>query len=176
MGVLTALFIGVIAYSLRDTSAKEGGRAPQFTLVTNAGRHVTPEQFGGKVLVLNFWATWCGPCNEELPHVQKMAREFANEPFTVISISWDSDEGKWKDFIAKHEMTWLQYRDADHKLSERFGINAIPHYFTIDSDGVLTAEMLGSGNDVEGKIKKLLKRAKESKPAGIQTAALSSTN
>jgi peroxiredoxin len=103
--------------------------------------------------------------------VQHIAKEFANEPFTVISISWDADETKWKDFIAKHEMTWMQYRDADHKLSERFGVNAIPHYFTIDSDGVLTAEILGSGNDVEGKIKKLIKRAKEAKPVGTQVAS-----
>ena len=66
-------------------------------------------------------------------------------------------------------MTWFQYRDADHKLTERFGINAIPHYFTIDSDGVLTSEMLGSGSDVEGKLKKLIARAK-AKPAQPQTA------
>jgi hypothetical protein len=55
----------------------------------------------------------------------------------------------------------VQFRDADHKLSSSFGINAIPHYFTIDSDGVLTSEMLGSGNDVEGKLKKLVAKAKQ---------------
>ena len=54
----------------------------------------------------------------------------------------------------------MQYRDADHKLSEQFGVQAIPHYFTIDSDGVLTAEMLGEGSDVEGKLKKLLAKAR----------------
>jgi len=59
-------------------------------------------------------------------------------------------------------MTWVQYRDADHTLTNSFGINSIPHYFTIDSDGVLTAEMLGSGSNVEGKLKKLVARALES--------------
>ncbi len=150
--------------------------APAFEVTALDGTRFNLDNMGGRVVLIDFWATWCGPCNAELPHVQKIAREFANEPFTVISISWDSDEANWKDFIAKHEMTWLQYRDADHKLSDRFGINAIPHYFTIDSDGVLTAEMLGSGNDVEGKLKKLIKRAKESKPAPVQTAAFSSQN
>jgi hypothetical protein len=57
-------------------------------------------------------------------------------------------------------MTWVQYRDADHELSKRFGVDAIPNYFTIDSDGVLTSEMLGSGNDVEGKLKKLVAKAR----------------
>ena len=68
-------------------------------------------------------------------------------------------------------MTWLQYRDTDHELSKRFGVEAIPHYFTIDSDGVLTAEMLGEGSDVEGKLKKLVKRANDAKAA--QGAVLS---
>jgi hypothetical protein len=61
-------------------------------------------------------------------------------------------------------MTWVQYRDADHRLSNTFGVQAIPHYFTIDSDGVLTSEMLGSGSDVEGKLKKLIARAKAGHP------------
>ena len=73
-------------------------------------------------------------------------------------------------FIAKNEMTWEQYLDADHNLSTRFGISAIPHYFTIDSDGVLTAEMLGSGSDVEGKLKKLVAKAKAAKAAELATA------
>ena len=144
--------------------------APAFEVTALDGSHFNLDNMGGRVVLIDFWATWCGPCNEELPHVQKIAKEFANDPFVLISISWDDDEAKWKDFIAKHEMTWVQYRDADHKLSNEFGINAIPHYFTIDSDGVLTAEMLGSGNDVEGKIKKLIKRARESKAAPTQVA------
>jgi thiol-disulfide isomerase/thioredoxin len=150
--------------------------APAFEVTALDGSKFNLDNMGGRVVLIDFWATWCGPCNEELPNVQKIAKEFANEPFTVISISWDADETKWKDFIGKHEMTWLQYRDADHKLSERFGVNAIPHYFTIDSDGVLTAEILGSGSDVEGKIKKLIKRAKESKPIANQVASVSGTD
>jgi hypothetical protein len=63
----------------------------------------------------------------------------------------------------------VQYRDADHSLSNQFGINAIPHYFTIDSDGVLTAEMLGEDSDVEGKLKKLIAKAQAAK---VQEGAL----
>ena len=144
--------------------------APAFEVTALDGTRFNLDAMGGKVVLIDFWATWCGPCNEELPHMQKIAKEFAGQPLVIISVSWDSDEAKWKEFIAKHEMTWLQYRDADHTLSDRFGINAIPHYFTIDSDGVLTAEMLGSGSDVEGKLKKLIKRANEAKAASPQVA------
>ena len=93
--------------------------------------------------------------------MKRLAKEFAGQPLVIISVSWDKDETAWKNFIAKNEMTWVQYRDADHSLTNSFGINAIPHYFTIDSDGVLTSEMLGEGSDVEGKLKKLVARARQ---------------
>ncbi len=150
--------------------------APAFEVTTLDGTSFNLDNMTGRVVLVDFWATWCGPCKEELPNIQKIAKEFANEPLTIISISWDADEGQWKDFVSKHEMTWLQYRDANHQLSDRFGINAIPHYFTIDSDGVLTAEMLGSGHDVEGKLKKLLKRARESRPVATSVAEIKGTS
>jgi len=139
--------------------------APPFTVVALDGSKFNLDEMGGRVVLIDFWATWCGPCNEELPHIQKIAKEFAGQPLVIISVSWDRDEAKWKEFVNKHEMTWVQYRDADHELSKRFDVNAIPHYFTIDADGVLTAEMMGSGSDVEGKLKKLIAKAKAAKPA-----------
>ena len=141
--------------------------APPFTVTALDGSKFNLDAMGGRVVLIDFWATWCGPCNEELPQMKKIAREFAGQPLVIISVSWDSDETKWKNFIDKNEMTWVQYRDADHVLSKNFGVEAIPHYFTIDSDGVLTAEMLGSGSDVEGKLKKLIARAKAAPAAPV---------
>ena len=138
--------------------------APPFTVTALDGSKFNLDAMGGRVVLIDFWATWCGPCNEELPHMKKIAKDFAGQPLVIISVSWDSDETKWRDFINKNEMTWIQYRDADHHLSNLFEIHAIPHYFTIDSDGVLTAEMLGSGSDVEGKLKKLIAKAKAQAP------------
>lgn len=135
--------------------------APNFAVTTLSGKHFNLDDVGGKVVLIDFWATWCGPCNQELPHLQKLAAKYANDPFEIVSISWDSDEEKWKSFIAAHGMTWNQYRDANHRLSEVFGINSIPHYFTIDSDGVLTAENVGSGSMADSRIEKLVRRARE---------------
>jgi thiol-disulfide isomerase/thioredoxin len=145
-----------------DPSLAVHKMAPAFEVSALDGSKFNLDAMGGRVVLIDFWATWCGPCNEELPHVKKIAKEFAGQPLVIISVSWDSDETKWKNFINKNEMTWVQYRDADHSLSREFGVESIPHYFTIDSDGVLTAEMLGSGSDVEGKLKKLIARAKSS--------------
>jgi thiol-disulfide isomerase/thioredoxin len=149
--------------------------APAFEVTALDGSRFNLDAMGGRVVLIDFWATWCGPCNQELPHLKKIAAEFAGQPLVIISVSWDADEAKWKDFIGKHEMTWVQYRDADHKLSDRFGVNAIPHYFTIDSDGVLTAEMLGEGSDVEGKLKKLIRRANDAKASSQQVASVAAS-
>ena len=148
--------------------------APAFEVTALDGSKFNLDAMGGRVVLIDFWATWCGPCNEELPHMKKIAKEFAGQPLVIISVSWDSDEAKWKDFIQKNGMTWVQYRDADHKLSDQFAINAIPHYFTIDSDGVLTAEMLGEGSDVEGKLKKLIAKAQAAQK--VETAGTAQVN
>jgi thiol-disulfide isomerase/thioredoxin len=142
--------------------------APPFEVTAMDGTKFNLDAMGGRVVLIDFWATWCGPCNRELPHMKKIAKEFANDPLVIISVSWDSDEAKWKDFVAKNGMTWVQYRDTDHALSNEFGIDAIPHYFTIDSDGVLTAEMLGEDQDVEGKLKKLIAKAQAAKVQAAQ--------
>ena len=153
-----------------NPAASFAKHAPAFTVTALDGSKFTLDAMGGRVVLIDFWATWCGPCNEELPHMKKIAREFADQPLVIISVSWDSDPEKWKAFITKNEMTWMQYRDADHELSKRFGIDAIPHYFTIDSDGVLTSEMMGSGSDVEGKLKKLVARAKAAQATTMAAA------
>jgi thiol-disulfide isomerase/thioredoxin len=148
-------------------------RAPAFTVTALDGSKFTLDAMGGRVVLIDFWATWCGPCNEELPQMKRIAKEFAGQPLVIISVSWDSDAAKWKDFIAKNGMTWVQYRDANHELSTRFEVNAIPHYFTIDSDGVLTSEMLGSGSDVEGKLRKLQAKAKAAQASASASTAAS---
>ena len=141
--------------------------APAFAVTTTDGQRVSMDDLAGKVVLLDFWATWCGPCREALPHMQEIAKKFKGQPLVVLSVSLDTDEAKWKDFITKHEMTWLQYRDGGFTgpISKMFGVEAIPHTFTIDADGVLQDEHIGDAS-IEGKLKKLVSRAQE-----LQTTA-----
>ena len=133
--------------------------APAFTLTTSEGEQMSLDDMGGKVVLLDFWATWCGPCKESLPEIQRIAKKFADQPFVVISISSDKDENAWKNFIQRNHMTWPQYRDANGALSRAYGVSTIPHYFSIDTDGVLQSVKVGSGADVEGDVRKLVKKA-----------------
>jgi len=113
-------------------------------------------------VLLDFWATWCGPCRAALPHMQSIAKKFAGQPLVVLSVSLDRDPTKWKQFVEKNEMTWLQYYDGGFEgpISRLFDVHAIPHTFTIDADGVLQDENIGDAS-IEGKLKKLVARAKE---------------
>ena len=134
--------------------------APPFTLTSAGGKRFSLDDMGGSVVLLDFWATWCGPCNAELPHIKRIAQEFAGQPLVVISISGDRDAGKWQSFIDKNNMSWNQYRDADNQLSFAYGVSSIPRYFTIDADGILQDIQVGGGSDIDGKLKKLVAKAK----------------
>jgi thiol-disulfide isomerase/thioredoxin len=131
--------------------------APAFSVTTTAGQKLSMDDLQGKVVLLDFWATWCGPCCEALPHIKNVAKKFQGQPLVILSVSLDTDEAKWKEFIVKNEMSWPQYRDGSFggPIAKLFGVNAIPHTFTIDSYGVLQEEHVGDAS-IEGKLKKLL--------------------
>ena len=137
--------------------------APPFEITTASGQQVSLDDLKGKVVLIDFWATWCGPCREALPHIRGIVKKFQDQPLVVLSISLDDDENKWKDFVTKNQMTWLQYHEPEGfkgPIATSFGVHAIPHTFTVDADGVLQDEHIGDAA-IEGKLKKLLTRARE---------------
>lgn len=151
--------------------------APPFTATTLDGREISMDGLAGRVVLIDFWATWCGPCREALPNIQRIAHRFEGQPFVVLSISLDNDEDKWKSFVAKNKMTWLQVRDGgfNGKVSTKFGVNAIPATFSIDADGVLEDQHVGDA-DIEGKLKKMIARAVEKNNAKPASTAAPTTS
>ena len=154
---------------ISDPELARARMAPPFSVTTMDGQSVSLDELRGKVVLIDFWATWCPSCREAVPHIQKIAKKFQGEPLVILSVSLDEDEQKWKDFVAKNEMTWPQYRDASLKgaLATSFGVHAIPQTFTIDADGVLQDQHIGD-ESIEGKLKKLVGRARELQLAEAQ--------
>jgi thiol-disulfide isomerase/thioredoxin len=151
---------------LENIDLARANMAPPFSLTTLDGQRISMDGLAGKVVLIDFWATWCGPCREALPHIQAIAKKFDGQPLVVLSISMDSDEAQWRAFVEKSGLTWLQYRDGRFTgpLARQFNVNAIPSTFTIDADGVLEDQHVGDAN-IEGKLKKLIAQAASRKPA-----------
>jgi len=145
--------------------------APPFIATTLDGRQISMDSLAGKVVLIDFWATWCGPCREALPRIESIAHRFEGQPLVIVSVSLDNDEAKWRSFVDKNRMTWTQVRDgaSNGTVSKKFGVKAIPATFTIDADGVLEDQHVGDAN-IEGKLKKLVAHAAEMnnrKPAPV---------
>lgn len=136
--------------------------APDFSFTSLQGEHITLDDLKGKVVVLDFWGTWCPPCVESLPELRNLHKRYSKEPsFVLIGISSDSDEQKWKEFTEKNKMIWPQYRDRDRKILNAFNISAFPTYILIDHEGIVRFQSTGfnwtqSGN-LDAEIRKQVK-------------------
>lgn len=137
IAVLTLSLTGLIYYTLRDTSAKEGKPAPQFSLTTDQHRTITPTSFGGKVLVLNFWATWCSPCITEVPSLNQFQQKFAGDGVVVVAVSIDKNPDKYKAFLSKIPVAFQTYRDPNADVSSEYGTYMIPETYIIKNGVVM---------------------------------------
>ena len=136
--------------------------APDFSVTTAEGEYISLDELHGKVVLLDFWGTWCQPCVESVPGLRELNKKYGKDnSFVMISVSSDSDEGKWKDFIAKEKMVWVQYLDRERKVLRAFRIDRFPTYILLDSDGVIRYRSTGMSFDkeaiLEGVVKKQLK-------------------
>lgn len=132
---------------------------PDFAITTLDGRHIDSDDLLGKVVLLDFWSTWCGPCRASLPDLKSTARHFAKDGLIVISISADHDEATWREFVAKEKMEWPQYIDSDSKMRRLFSVHAFPTYMIIDSEGIIQPIVVGSGTFQQDKVEEEIKRA-----------------
>jgi cytochrome c biogenesis protein CcmG, thiol:disulfide interchange protein DsbE len=122
--------------------AKIGTVAPDFT-VQDADRKVTLSELRGKTVVLNFWASWCGPCIEETPSLVAMARKMRDHNVVVLAVSIDDDDAAYHKFIKDQGMDMLTVRDADKKSNDLYGTHVFPETYIIDRNGVLRRKVIG---------------------------------
>ncbi len=131
-------------------AAEPAGRpntiAPDFTRTDLSGRPLRLDQFRGRVVLLNFWATWCGPCIEEIPVFSRWQRQYGAGGLQVIGVSMDDDEAAVKRFLAKHAVPYPILM-GDAKLGKSFGgIYGLPQSFLIDAQGRIVSRKVGELN------------------------------
>lgn len=135
-----------------------GAKFPDFDEKDLDGKPLSIARFKGKVVLVDFWATWCGPCIAELPSVQAAYAKHRAKGFEIIGISLDSDRAKLDSFIADKKMTWPQYFDGkgwQSKLAGAYGVNSIPATYLLDGDGKIIAKNL-RGEALEEAVAKAL--------------------
>lgn len=127
-----------------------GSAAPDFKLPDINGLNVRLSDFRGKVILLNFWATWCPPCREEIPSMQSLYEKLNNNGLEIIAVSIDK-KGKEAvtPFVKNHQMTFRVLLDPEQEISTTYGVNAIPESFILDKEGKIVNKVTGALNWME---------------------------
>jgi len=136
----------------------KGAKFPDFDEKDVAGKPLSIASYKGKVVLLDFWATWCPPCRAELPSVIKTYEKHHPNGFEIIGISLDKEESKLTSFTKDKGMTWQQFYDGKgwgNKLAVKYGVQSIPATYLLDSEGKILAQDL-RGEDLEQAVAKAL--------------------
>lgn len=121
-----------------------GDSLPDLTFRTLDGKSVKLSELKSKVTVINFWATWCGPCVREMPSLQKLANEYAAKGLTVVGVNLDEDpEAVLAPFLAKHDIKFRSFVDPAGALADRFSVSGLPLTLVLDENRKLLLEQLG---------------------------------
>ena len=146
LALMFCAFFAVLYLSLHDNVVKAGDSAPDFSIKTETGKTVTARDFGGKLLMLNFWATWCQPCVQEVPSLDQLSRELAPKGLVVLGVSVDKDQKAYRDFIAKFHVSYHTARDPDQVIYLKYGTIQYPETYLIDRSGKVVVKVVGEEN------------------------------
>jgi peroxiredoxin len=136
--------------------------SPDFSITTLDGTNISNATLRGKVVLLDFWGTWCPPCRESIPMLASIRKKFADRPFEIVGISSDNDEQVWKSFITQHRMDWSEYIDLSGEVLDAFDVHEFPTFIVLDRDGIIRHRHSGveqfTAADLDSAINKALKR------------------
>ena len=156
---LKSAFAVVILVLAGSVSAKNKIPAPDFTLKSKSGENMRLSDLKGQVVLLNFWASWCGPCRMENPNVVKAYKKWKDKGFTVYSVSLDDNRDDWLKAIKNDNLSWPNHvsdlRGWQSSAAAAYGVRAIPSTWLIDGEGNVIERNL-RGGQLEQKLQELL--------------------
>jgi len=161
--IFRALFVlNIIGLTLYPANAVEtGDQVPKFSLTSADGKEVSISDFAGKVVYLDFWASWCPPCRVSLPWMNELQNKYSSDDFVVVTINLDSDSSKAKRIIDEQRLTYPVLLDVQGKIAKLFALPAMPTSFLIGRNGKISLVHSAFRNEdkesLETSISKLIK-------------------
>lgn len=157
--LLAALLLA--ATCLADAATAVGANAPDFTLKTLAGPNLRLQEQRGKVVLVNFWATWCGPCRKEIPHLNRIADKYKSSGLVLLGVNVDDDVRNAAEVANKLKVSFPVLLDTDKSVSKLYDLNSMPSTLVIDRSGrvryVHRGYQDGYENTYDQQIRELLK-------------------
>ena len=144
VGALLVALAWVIHEGVKDNIVGPGDSAPDFSFTSDQGSRITPTSFNGKVLVLNFWATWCPPCVQEMPSLNELQKLLGSSGLVVVGVSVDSNEKVYRSFLQKFNITFQTWRDPKQDISFDYGTYKVPETYIIDAHGKVLDKIISS--------------------------------
>jgi peroxiredoxin len=141
-----ASFFGCTSRGIQEESkgpAVEGEKAPRFLFKDQFGKEFSLSNFQGKVVLINFWATWCIPCRDEMPSLDFLQRQMDQSQFAILALSVDESWGAVSQFIAQNGFTVPVYSDFDRKISTLYGTFKFPETYILDKKGKVALKVIG---------------------------------
>jgi len=132
-----AVVAAALAIALPALAGRAGAPAPQFTLTTRAGRDVSLTQYRGQVVMINFWASWCGPCRQEMPLLESIYKKYNKLGFTLLGVNVEPDSKAADDWLKATPVTFPILYDKESKVSKLYDVAGMPSTVIIDRSGKL---------------------------------------
>lgn len=146
---LAAALLGTLLASTAQAAVVVGNAAPDFTLRRADGPNLRLQEQRGRVVMVNFWATWCGPCRQEMPHLNRLHAKYQGAGFTLLGVNIDEDAGKAVGLSGKLGLDFPILLDTDKTVSRRYNLTTMPSTVLIDRDGRVRHVHLGYRDGVE---------------------------
>jgi len=127
--------VAALALAVPAFAASVGAPAPQFDLASQAGKNVTLEQYKGQVVMLNFWASWCGPCRQEMPLLEGIYKKYNKLGFTMLGVNVEPDSNAAVDWLKQTPVSFPILFDKDSKVSKLYDVTGMPSTVIIDRAG-----------------------------------------
>ena len=129
------LLASVMLFISAAQAAEVQGKAPDFTLKSSSGKNLKLSEHRGEVVLLNFWASWCGPCRKEMPYLEQIQEKYADYGFTVMGVNVEEDSSKAKKMLKDIPVSFPILYDTTNSVSKAYKVSAMPTTVIIDRDG-----------------------------------------